>query len=115
MNPKYLRLTAILAQALYCLLIFIGGIISGVSFFYTFIGPAVLLAIIAFTPRFYYDLVAIGTIVLMAMLALLFSVAVVVFNHEYLLGAAVAAVPIICLATLLHSMGKMRKKDPSYA
>jgi hypothetical protein len=38
MNPKYIRLAAILGQALYCLAIFIFGLVSGVPFFYTFIG-----------------------------------------------------------------------------
>lgn len=115
MNPKYVRLTAILGQALYCLAIFIFGIVSGVPFFSTFIGPAALLSLIAFLPRFYYDMVALATMILMILVAFLFAAAAVLFNHEFLLAAVALGIPIGCLAALVSSMDRLKREEAGYA
>lgn len=115
MNPKYIRLTAILGQALYCLAIFTFGIVSGVPFFHTFIGPAALLCLIAFFPRFYYDMVALATMILMILIAFLFAAAAALFNHEFLLAAAALGIPLGCLAALVYCMDRLKREDASYA
>jgi len=115
MKYKYLRTAAILVQSLYCLAIFIGGIVTGVKFFSTFIGPALLLAIIAFMPRFYYDVVAMATMMLMVLIAFLFSAAASLFNHEFGLAFAALVIPVTCLATLIYCMDKLKKQDTAYS
>jgi hypothetical protein len=115
MNPRYIRLTALLGQALYCLVIFVYGIGNGVLFFYTFIGPAALLALIAFLPRFYYDLVALATMILMILIAFLFAAAAALFNHEFLLAAAALGIPLGCLAALVYCMDRLKREDAGYA
>ena len=115
MNPKHIRLAAILGQALYCLAIFTFGIISQVPFFSTFIAPAALLVLVAFLPRFYYDLVALATMILMLLIAFLFAAASALFNHEFLPAAVALGIPIICLAGLVFSMDRLKREDTSYA
>ncbi len=115
MKPKYIRLAAILGQAAYCLVIFAFGIVNRVPFFYTFIGPAALLALVAFLPRFYYDLVALATMILMVLLAFLFAAAAALFNHEFLPAAVALAIPLICLAGLVYCMDRLKREDASSA
>lgn len=115
MNPKHIRLAAILGQALYCLAIFIFGFGSGVPFFATFIGPAALLVLIAFFPRFYYDMVALATMILMILIAFLFAAAAALFNHEFLLAAVALGIPFVCLASLVYCMNRLKREDASYA
>ena len=115
MNPRYVRLAAILGQAMYCLAICIFGIVSGVPFFYTFIGPAALLLLIAFLPRFYYDMVALATMILMILVAFLFAAAAALFNHEFLLAAAALGIPIGCLAALVSGMDRLKREEAGYA
>lgn len=115
MNTKYIRLTALLGQALYCLAIFAFGIINGVPFFSTFIGPAALLVLIAFLPRFYYDLVALATMILMVLIAFLFAAAAALFNHELLPAVAALGIPLGCLAALVYCMDRLKREDTGYA
>ena len=114
MNPKYVRLTVLLGQALYCLAIFVFGISNGVPFFYTFIGPAALLVLIAFLPRFYYDLVAMATMILMILIAFLFAAAAALFNHEFLLAAAALGIPVACLVSLVYCMDRLKREEEWY-
>ena len=115
MNPKYIRMAAILLQSLYCLSIFGAGVLTGVTFFYTFIGPAILLAILAFTPRFFFDLIAIAAIITMLLMAIVYSAVVALVNHDLLLAAVATGVPLLCLITLIYTMERLKKEDPSYA
>jgi hypothetical protein len=115
MNPKHIRLAAILGQALYCLAIFAFGIVSGVPFFVTFIGPSALLVLIAFFPRFYYDMVALAAMILLILVSFLFAAAAALFNHEFLLAVAALAIPLSCLAALVYCMDRLKREDASYA
>ncbi len=115
MTPRHIRLIALLAQALYCLAIFGAGIVTGIPFFCSFIGPALLLVTIAFFPRFLFDVIATATIIMMLMIALLFSAAAVVFNHNFLPALAAAAIPAACLAALVYAMERLKREEPSYA
>ena len=99
---------------MYCLAIFAFGISNGVPFLYTFIGPAALLALIAFLPRFYYDLVALATMILMILIAFLFAAAAALFNHEFLLAVAALGIPLGCLAALIYCMDRLKREDERY-
>lgn len=114
MNYRHLRLIGMLTQALYCLAIFVAGTITHITFFYTFIGPAGLLLFIAANPNYYFDFIAVTTIILMVIMALIFSVAVAVFNQSYLIAFTASAIPIACLTTVLLSMEKLKRTDSSY-
>lgn len=115
MSARQIRLAAILGQALYCLAIFAFGVREGVPFLYTFIGPAALLALIAVFPRFFYDMVALATMVLMLLVSLLFAGAAAFFNHEFLLAASALGIPAACLVALVLSMDRLKREDAGYA
>lgn len=115
MNARQVRLAAILGQALACLGIFTFGIAEGVLFFSTFIGPAALLVLVAFFPRFYYDLAALAVMVLLLFIALLYSATAALFNHEFLRAALALAIPAAGLTGLIYSMERLKREDPDYA
>ena len=112
---KLLRFYALLVQAAFCIFIFIVGMVTEVSFFNTFIGPAAILLFIAFKPNFYYDIIAASTIVLLVIIALIFSFVTGVFNHDIGLALMVPVIPIATLATILFCMDKLKKQDESYS
>ena len=115
MQFKLLRFYALLVMVAFCLLIFSIGLIKGISFFNTFIGPAAILLFIAFKPNFFYDIIAISTIVLMLIIALIFSFVTAVFNHDYGLALLAPVIPIATLATVLFCMDKLKSMDESYS
>jgi hypothetical protein len=88
---------------------------TGVTFFYTFIGPAILLAVLAFTPRFFFDLIAIAAIIAMLLMAIVYSAVVALVNHDFLLAAVATGVPLLCLVTVIYTMERLKKEDRSYA
>ena len=114
MNYRYLRLIGLLGQALFCLFIFVAGLITEILFFCTFIGPAGILIFIALHPNYYFDFIAVTTIILMVILSLIFSFAVAIFNESYLVALVTSLTPMGCLAAVLKSMMNLRKIDPSY-
>lgn len=114
MNYKHLRLAGLLGQALFCLCIFGAGIITHISFFYTFIGPAAILIFISMNPNYYFDFIAVTAIIMMVMLSLIFSVAVAIFNQSYLIAIITSIIPLGCLTAVLYSMMKLKDTDPSY-
>ncbi len=114
MNYTYVRLAGLLGQALYCLCIVLIGLKQHIPFFYTFIGPAAILLFIAKFPNYYFDCIAVSTMILMVILSLIFSFAVAFFNQNYLLAFGASAFPAACLAAVLTSMGKLKESDASY-
>jgi len=114
MNYKYLRLAGLSGQAIFCLCIFGAGLVTHIPFFYTFIGPAAILIFIALNPNYYFDFIAITTIILMVILSLIFSIAVAIFNQSYLIALGASSFPLGCLAAVLYSMEKLKNTDPSY-
>ena len=116
MQYKLLRLYAMLVQAAFCLFIFIVGMISDISFFNTFIGPAVILIIIAFKPNFYYDIIALFTVSLLVILSLIFAFVSASFLDQSLALSIIAPIiPVACLATVIFCMDRLKKEDPTYS
>lgn len=116
MQYKLLRLYALLVQAAFCLFIFVVGMLSDISFFNTFIGPAVILVIIAFKPNFYYDIIALFTVSLLVILSLIFAFVSASFLDQSLALSIIAPIiPIACLATVIFCMDRLKKVDPSYS
>lgn len=115
MGFKLLRFYALMVMASFCLFIFIVGLLSNISFFNTFIGPAVVLLFIAFKPNFYYDIIAVATMVLMAIIALIFSFVSAVFNHDYGIALVAPIIPIAALIAVLYCMDKLKHEDASYS
>lgn len=115
MEFKLLRFYALLVMTAFCLFIFGVGIVTKVSFFNTFIGPAAILLFIAFKPNFFYDMIAISTIVLLLIIALIFSFVTAVFNHNIGLALVVPIIPIATLITVLYCMDKLKTLDESYS
>lgn len=115
MQFKLLRFYALLVMAAFCLLIFSIGLIKDISFFNTFIGPAAIFLVIAFKPNFYYDIIAISTMVLLLIIALIFSFVTAVFNHDYGLALMAPIIPIATLVTVLFCMDKLKSSDESYS
>jgi len=116
MQFKLLRLYALLVQAAFCIFIFGVGILSDISFFNTFIGPAVILIIIAFKPNFYYDIIALFTIALLVLLSIIFAFVSATFLQQNI-GISIIApiIPVACLATVVYCMDKLKKEDASYS
>jgi len=116
MQYKLLRLYALLVQAAFCLFVFSVGILADISFFNTFIGPAVILAIIAFKPSFYYDIIALFTIGLLVILSLIFAFVSATFLQQNI-GISIIApiIPVACMATVIFCMDKLKKEDESYS
>ncbi len=112
---KLLRLYALLVISAFCIFIFVLGLVNNVTFFNTFIGPAAILLFIAFKPNFYYDIIAVSTIVLLTVIALIFSAVSALINHEYALAFFVPLIPIATLATVLFCMEKLKKEDELYS
>ena len=112
---KLLRFYALLVQTAFCLFIFVVGIINDIGFFNTFIGPAAILLFIAFKPNFYYDIIAISTIVLLVIIALIFAFVTAVFNNNIGLALMVPIIPVATLVTLLICMDKLKGMDESYS
>ena len=104
-----------LLQIIYCLAIFASGILTKVTFFYTFIGPAAILLLITFFPNFYFDIIALATMIMMVMFALVFSVTVALFNHEFVLAAFALLIPLACVIMLTYSMERLKKEYAEYA
>jgi hypothetical protein len=115
MPLKLIRLYALLVITAFCVAIFILGLVNDVSFFNTFIGPAAILLYIAFKPNFYYDIIAISTIALLTVIALIFSVVSAMVNHQYGLALLVPAIPIATLAVVIYCMDKLKKEDELYS
>jgi len=115
MPLKLLRLYALLVISVFCIAIFILGLMTKVTFFNTFIGPAVILLYIAFKPNFYYDIIAVSTIILLTIIALIFSIVSALVNHEYALAFFVPFIPIATLAIILYCMEKLKKEDALYS
>jgi hypothetical protein len=116
MQFKLLRLYALLAQAAFCIFVFAVGVISDISFFNTFIGPAIILLIIAFKPNFYYDIIALFTIGLLVILSLIFAFVSAAVLHQHI-GLAIISplIPVACLATVVYCMDKLKKGDEAYS
>jgi len=112
---KLLRLYALLVIAVFCIAIFVLGLVNKISFFNTFIGPAVILLYIAFKPNFYYDIIAVSTILLLTVIALIFSIVSALVNHEYALALLVPSIPIITLIIVLYCMDRLKKEDKLYS
>lgn len=112
---KLLRFYALLVMVAFCLFICGIGLIKDIPYFNTFIGPAVILLFIAFKPNFYYDIVAVTTIVLMTIIALVFSFVSAVFNHDYGLALMAPIIPVATLIALLFCMEKLKNMDESYS
>jgi len=112
---KLLRFYALLVQAAFCIFIFIVGIVTKVSFFNTFVGPAVILFFIAFKPNFYYDIIAVSTMVLLVVIALIFSFVTAVFHHDIGLAVMAPVIPVATLITVLFCMDKLKREDSSYS
>lgn len=115
MPLKLLRLYALIVISLFCIGIFILGLVTNVSFFNTFIGPAAILLFIAFKPNFYYDIIAVSTILLLTVIALIFAFVSALVNHEYGLAILVPAIPIATLTVVLYCMEKLKKEDELYS
>ncbi|MHB8809542.1 MAG: hypothetical protein ACYC9M_05960 [Desulfobulbaceae bacterium] len=116
MEFKLLRLYALLVQAAFCLFVFAVGIVSHISFFNTFIGPALILLIIAFKPNFYYDIIALFTIGLLVILSLIFAFVSAAVLHQHI-GIAIVSplIPVACLATVIYCMDRLKKGDEAYS
>ena len=115
MQFKLLRFYALLVQAAFCIFIFAVGMISEISFFNTFIGPAVILLFIAFKPNFYYDIIAASTIALLTIITLIFSFVTAVIIHDIGLALIAPIIPIATLSTILYCMDKLKHQDESYS
>lgn len=116
MQFKLLRLYALLVQAAFCIFVFAVGVLHHVSFFNTFIGPALILMLIAFKPNFYYDIIALFTIGLLVILTLIFSFVSSAVLHQNIGIALVAPIiPIACMATVIYCMDRLKKGDESYS
>lgn len=115
MEFKLLRFYALLVLAAFCLFIFVVGIMKGISFFNTFIGPAAILLFIAFKPNFYYDIIAVSTIVLLVIIALIFAFVTAVFNDNIGLALMVPVIPVASLITVVFCMDKLKNIDESYS
>lgn len=116
MQFKLLRLYALLAQAAFCLFIFAVGIYYDISFFNTFIGPAVILLIIAFKPNFYYDIIALVTISLLVILTIIFAFVSATLLKQNIAASVVAPIiPVACLATVIYCMDRLKREDASYS
>lgn len=115
MGLKLLRFYAILVMVLFCIFIFVVGLLNDVSFFNTFIGPAAVLLFIAFKPNFYYDIIAASTMVLMVIIALIFSFVTAVFNNDFGLALVAPVIPVATLVTVLYCMDKLKKGDETYS
>lgn len=115
MPLKMLRLSALLGVTTACLALFTFGLVDKVSFLYTFIGPALLLCFIAFQPNYLYDIVAVAMLLLLTIMALIFSVISVLFNQAYILAFFVILIPISALVTMLYCMEKLKKEDRLYS
>jgi hypothetical protein len=116
MQFKLLRLYALLVQALFCLFVFAVGVLHHISFFNTFIGPALILLIIAFKPNFYYDIIALFTIGLLVILSLIFAFVSSAVLHQNI-GISIIApiIPVACLATVIFCMDRLKKGDEAYS
>lgn len=112
---KLLRFYALLVQAAFCIFIFAVGLLTEVTFFNTFIGPAAILLFIAFKPNFYYDIIAVSTIALLVVIALIFSFVTAFFNHDIGLALVAPVIPVAVLATVLFCMDKLKSQDESYS
>ena len=115
MPLKLLRLYALLFITAFCIAVFVLGLVNKVTFFNTFIGPAIILLYIAFKPNFYYDIIAVSTILLLTVIALIFSVVSALVNHEYALAFFVPFIPIATLIVILYCMDKLKKEDELYS
>ena len=115
MPLKLLRLYAMLVISVFCVAIFILGLVTKVSFFNTYIGPAAILLYIPFKPNFYYDIIAVSTIVLLTIIALIFSIVSALVNHEYGLAVLVPTIPIVTLSVIIYCMDKLKKEDELYS
>ena len=115
MPLKLLRLYALLVISVFCIAIFILGLVTKVSFFNTFIGPAAILLYIAFKPNFYYDIIAISTIILLTVIALIFSIVSAMVNHEYGLAVVVPVIPLATMMIVIYCMDKLKKEDKLYS
>jgi len=116
MQFKLLRLYALLVQAAFCIFVFAVGVIHHISFFNTFIGPALILLLIAFKPSFYYDIIALFTIGLLVILSLIFAFVSAGVLHQNLGIALVAPViPVACMATVIYCMDRLKKGDEAYS
>jgi len=111
---KLLRFYALLVHAAFCVFVFAVGILTDVTFFTTFIGPAIILLYIAFKPNFYYDIIAVSTISLLVVITLIFSFVTAFFNNDIGLAVMVPVIPVATLITLLSCMNKLKKLDESY-
>lgn len=116
MQFKLLRLYALLAQAAFCIFVFAVGIMYHISFFNTFIGPALILMIIAFKPSFYYDIIALFTIGLLVILSLIFAFVSAAVLHQNI-GIAIVApiIPVACLAAVIYCMDRLKRGDEAYS
>ena len=116
MQFKLLRLYALLVQVAFCLFVFALGVVSDISFFNTFIGPALILLIIAFKPNFYYDLIALFTIGLLVILSLIFAFVSAAVLHQHI-GLAIISplIPVACLATVIYCMDRLKKGAEAYS
>lgn len=115
MPLKLFRLYALLLVSFFCIAIFILGLVTKVTFFNTFIGPAAILLYIAFKPNFYYDIIAVSTILLLTVISLIFSFVSVLVNHDYALAFLVPLIPIVTLTVVLYCMEKLKKEDELYS
>lgn len=115
MQFKLFRFYALLVMVAFCFFLFGVGLVTKITFFNTFIGPAVILLFIAFKPNFYYDIIAISTIVLLVIIALIFSFVSAVFNHNYGLALMAPVIPVATLAAILFCMDKLKGADESYS
>lgn len=115
MPLKLLRFYALLVQAAFCIFIFVLGMLTEISFFNTFIGPALILLYIAFKPNYYYDIIAVMTITLLTIIALIFSFVSAAFNHQFALALLAPIIPVATLATTLYCMNSLKKADASYS
>lgn len=114
MQFKLLRFYALLVHSAFCVFVFLVGMLTDVSFFTTFIGPAVILLFIAFKPQFYYDIIAVLTIGLLSIITLIFSFISAFFNNNVGLALMVPIIPIATFITLLYCMNQLKKQDESY-
>lgn len=116
MQFKLLRLYTLLAQAAFCLFIFALGVYFDISFFNTFIGPAAILAIIAFKPNFYYDIIALFTIALLVILTVIFAfVSATLLQQSIAVSILAPIIPVACLATVIYCMDRLKREDASYS
>lgn len=111
---KLLRFATLIVIALLCIAVAIFGVINEVSFLYTFIGPAILLGIISINPRFLFDIIAVSMLLLLIIMAAIFSITIAIFNHQYFLAFIVLLIPTAALGILLYCMERFKKEDTLY-